>query len=172
VYQLYLRDSKKNGYGSALRGAEFRIFEVRNKGKGTIMTRSIEYPESSAFSCEIPVRITDLSAAGHLGFDHLVGMLNDASAQFFARRNVHRKQGGIGAIYVDLAVSYQSEAFWGDRLVIEAAIGEVREKGFDLLFRVTRRQGGVVALAKIGVLFFDYDKRKAVPIPEAFWQEH
>ncbi|WP_028323102.1 acyl-CoA thioesterase [Desulfatirhabdium butyrativorans] len=130
---------------------------------------SIEYPEPTVFSCETTVRITDLSTAGHLGFDHLVAIINDASARFFAQRNIHRKQGGVGAIYADLMVRYLAEAFFGDILGIEIAIGEVREKGLDLVFRITRgRTGVVVAIAKIGVLFFDYDQRKVVPIPAEF----
>lgn len=133
------------------------------------MSISIEYPEPTVFSCDTTVRITDLSTAGHLGFDHLVAMINDASARFFAQRNIHRKQGGVGAIYADLMVRYLAEAFFGDILGIDIAIGEVHEKGLDLVFRVTRRKAGVViALAKIGVLFFDYDKRRVVPIPDEF----
>lgn len=141
----------------------------KEKWKGWGMGISIEYPEPTVFSCETTVRITDLSAAGHLGFDHLVAILNDASARFFAERNIHRKQGGVGAIYADLMVRYFAEAFFGDILGIDIAIGEVREKGLDLVFRITRRKAGdVIALAKIGVLFLDYDRHKVVSIPAEF----
>jgi len=127
----------------------------------------IEYPEKTVFSCQTRVRITDLSASGHVGFDSLVAVINDASAQFFEKRGIQRKPGRIGTIYADLAVAYKSESFFGDMLLIDMAIGEISGKGFDLMFRITSKHSGkIVALAKIGVLFFDYESHQVALIPE------
>ena len=129
----------------------------------------IEYPEKTVFTCQTRVRITDLSASGHVGFDSLVAIINDASAQFFEQRGIQRKPIRIGTIYADLSVVYKSESFYGDTLCIDMAIGETSDKGFDLIFRVqSTHTGKVVALAKIGVLFFDYESRRVTTIPEGF----
>jgi acyl-CoA thioesterase FadM len=133
------------------------------------MTRvEIEYPEPTLFSCRTEVRVTDLSGAMHLGFDSLVGIVNDVSARFFRHIGYARENylEGANTIYADLAVTYRSEAFHGDELTVDVAAGELTEKRLDLVFRITRnRSGQVVALARIGVLFFDYGKKKVVPIP-------
>lgn len=131
------------------------------------MRVEIEYPEKTVFSCQTRVRITDLSASGHVGFDSIVAMINDASAQFFEKRGIQRKPGGIGTIFADLAVAYKSESFFGDTLHIDMAIGDTSRKGVDLMFRIhSTHTGKVVAFAKIGVLFFDYESRQVAPIPE------
>ncbi len=128
----------------------------------------IDYPERTLFTCDSAVRITDLSAAMHLGFDSLVGIVNDASARFFRQIGVSRGSfSGINTIFSDLAVSYRSEAFHEDRLTIEVAAGDVNENRLELVFRVSSDDDGrEVALARIGVLFFDYAKRKVVKIPD------
>lgn len=129
----------------------------------------ISYPERTLFRCGAEVRITDLSAAMHLGFDSLVGIVNDASARFFQHIGLSRGGfDGVNTIYADLSVVYRSEAHHGDTLRIEVAAGDVDEKRLDLVFRVSQRESGrEVALARIGVLFFDYGRRKVVGIPEA-----
>jgi acyl-CoA thioesterase FadM len=137
------------------------------------MRIEIEYPEKTVFSCQTRVRVTDLSASGHLGFDSLVAILNDASAQFFEQRGIRRNSGGIGTIYADLAVVYKSESFFADTLLVDVAIGEISDKGLDLMFRVVSRESGkTVAVAKIGVLFFDYQSHRVALIPEGIleWQ--
>jgi len=127
----------------------------------------IEYPEKTVFTCQTRVRITDLSASGHVGFDSLVAIVNDASAQFFEQRGIRKKAGSIGRIYADLAVVYKSESFFGDTLRIDMAIGETSDKGFELMFRIhSEHTEKIVALAKIGVLFFDYETHQVTSIPE------
>jgi 4-hydroxybenzoyl-CoA thioesterase len=105
----------------------------------------------------------------HLGFDSLVGIVNDASARFFQHIGLSRGRfDGVNTIYADLSVVYRSEAHHGDTLRIEVAAGDVNEKRLDLVFRVSQQESGrEVALARIGVLFFDYRLRKVVEIPEA-----
>ncbi len=129
---------------------------------------TIEYPGKTVFTHPARVRITDLSAAGHLGFDNLVSLLNDAAAAFFHANGIQRTSTrSIGVIFADLAVVYQSEAFYNEVIEIQIAIGDVGDKGLDVVFRV---QGAgkdkVVATAKIGVLFFDYAKHQVVAIPQ------
>ncbi len=127
----------------------------------------IEYPEHTLFTCSAEVRITDLSSAMHLGFDSLVGIVNDASARFFREIGLPRgNPGKVGTLYADLAVAYRSEAHHGDELIIEVAVEEAAEKRLDVVFRVAQKKSArEVALARIGVLFFDYGEKKVVPVP-------
>lgn len=131
----------------------------------------ISYPGNPVFQDQVVIRVTDLGLAGHLSFDGLVSILNDVAARFFESHGIKRgRTGPVGILHTDLAVTYRAEVFYGDSLVIEAAIDDVRRKGFDLVFRVTSRSNGKeIALAKIGVLFYNYVEEKSVPIPDPLY---
>lgn len=132
-----------------------------------VLRIEIEYPEKTIFSCQSPVRISDLSGSGHVAFDSLVSIINDASARFFKKPEILELTGRTGRIYADLAVVYKSESFFGDILRVDMAIGDIADKGFDMIFRIiSTSKNHIVALAKIGVLFFDYQTHQVVPIPE------
>lgn len=130
----------------------------------------IDFPSQALYSQRLRVRITDINAANHLGFDNMVGILNDVAAGFLDAYGVSRVvSGGSGVIFTDLTVKYISEAFFGDILTVEVAAGDRSSKGVDLLMRTTN-QGNqkVISLARIGVLFFDYQQRCPVSMPEDF----
>ena len=128
----------------------------------------VSYPGNPVFKDQQIIRVSDLGLAGHLSFDALVSILNDTAARFFDSHGIKRgKTGPVGVLHTDLAVSYRSEIFYRDAVLIEAAIDDVKNKGFDLVFRVTSRSNGKeIAIAKIGVLFYSYAQKKAVPIPD------
>lgn len=130
----------------------------------------IDFPDAPVHSTETRVRITDLSAAAHLGFDNLVVLLNDAFASFFRAHGMERTPDApVGAIVADLAVRYHGEAFCGDRLCIDTAVGEAYTKGLELLFRVRIPERDLlVAVAKMGVVFYDYRKREPITVPDVF----
>ena len=135
------------------------------------MTRiRIEFPEPVLFTQDIPVRITDLNYGNHLGHDVLVSLLHEARARFF-RAQGHEEGNieGAGILLVDLAVGYQSQVFYGQVLAVEIAAGDIGRSGCDLVYRVRDRDTGTaVALAKTGIVFYDYARHKVVPIPGSF----
>ena len=130
----------------------------------------IDFPSQALYTQQIRVRITDINAANHLGFDNMVGILNDAAAGFLKAFGVSRNAStGSSVIFTDLTVKYIAEAYYDDILSVEVALGDRSSKGIDLILRTTnKRDQKVISLAKIGVLFFDYRQRRPVPVPEAF----
>ena len=130
----------------------------------------IDFPDKIVFSCDAPIRITDLNYGNHLGHDTLVSILHDARARFFAANEMHEGDiDGMGIILVDLAVSYRAQTFFGQTLRIEVAVGDTSSRGCDLVYRVTEtKEGALVALAKTGILFFDYESNRVVKMPERF----
>jgi acyl-CoA thioester hydrolase len=128
----------------------------------------IDFPERVCFVQHAQIRIGDLSASGHLGADRLVSIIDDASASFFKSHGIERgTRRPVGVIYADLQVSYRSQAFHGDDITVEIAAGDVSAKGLELFFRVTRSQTGrVVAMAKIDILFYNYQTRRLIEVPE------
>ena len=128
----------------------------------------LNYPDNTLLSHKVTVRLGDLSLAAHLGFDHLVNMIHDAVANFMDdvgldMTDVDQK---IRIIVVDFSIQYLSEAFRKDRLRIDVAVGEIRTKGFALYFKVFNETNQKkVAIAKIGLVFFDYSSHSPVEIP-------
>lgn len=130
----------------------------------------IEIPEKFFFKTEIPVRITDINYGGHLGNDSLLSIIHEARVRFlnnlgYSESNVE----GAGIIMIDSAIQYKSEGFYGDHLSIEIAVNDFTGIGCDIVYRLTNKKSGKeIALAKTGIVFFNYEKRKTAPVPLEF----
>ena len=131
----------------------------------------LEFPDHVFhFETRMPVRITDINAANHLGNDALISMLSEARARFLAARGIREMgEDGIGIIVTDLATMYQGESFYPDVLRFEVGIADFNRYGADFVFRVTKADSGqAVAMAKYGFVFFNYRSREVTPLPEGF----
>ncbi|GAA4326836.1 thioesterase family protein [Flaviaesturariibacter amylovorans] len=126
-------------------------------------------PETLPFSTNIPVRITDLNYGNHLGNHALLGLVHEARVQYLATLGATELSFfGAALIMSDAAIEYKSEAFYGDVLCFEIGAAEWGRVGFELYYRVTKDGGKtVVALAKTGMICFDYDARKVTSVPDA-----
>ena len=70
---------------------------------------------------------------------------------------------------VDAVIQYKSEAFYGQTLTFEVAVGGMSRIGCDIFYRITDRDSGrEVARAKTGIACLDYDTRKPKRMPEGF----
>lgn len=130
----------------------------------------IDLPERFQFATEIPVRITDLNYGNHLGNDSLLSLVHEARVRFLGRFGFTEFNiGGAGIIMVDAQIVYKAEAFYGDILRIEVAAIDFQNLGCDLVYRISLgTTGKEIAHAKTGIVFFDYEKRKPVPMPQQF----
>jgi len=130
----------------------------------------IELPEIFIFKTEIPIRITDINYGGHLGNDSLLSIIHEARVRFlnhlgYSESNVE----GAGIIMIDAAVQYKSEGFYGDELLVEIAVNDFTGIGCDFVYRITNKNTSKeIALAKTGIVFFNYEKRKTAPVPILF----
>jgi len=122
------------------------------------------------FETRMPVRITDINGANHLGNDALISMLSEARAQFLVSYGIQEaSKDGTGIIVTDLATMYQSESFFPEMLRFEVGVMDFNKYGGDFVFRVTKAESGQpVAMAKYGFVFFNYHRKEVVPIPESF----
>ena len=130
----------------------------------------IQLPEKFIFKTEIPIRITDINYGGHLGNDSLLSIVHETRLRFlkhlgYSESNVE----GVGIIMIDSAIQYKSEGFYGDELVIEVSVNDFTGIGCDFVYRLTNKKTSKeIALAKTGIVFFDYDKRKTASVPKKF----
>jgi acyl-CoA thioester hydrolase len=130
----------------------------------------VDVPEEFDFATEIQVSITDVNAGGHLGNNSLIAMLNEANLRFLKAKGFSEPMiDGRAFINIDLAIVYKSEAFHWDVLRIEVAVADFHKYGCDVVYRVTNKQTGKeIAVAKTGMLFFDYEERKIAQVPDRF----
>ncbi|MCF7797620.1 MAG: thioesterase family protein [Lentisphaeria bacterium] len=138
------------------------------------MTRvKIELPEDFIFTTDIPVRITDLNYGNHLANDAILALIHEARVRFLASYGWSEKDvAGEAIIMADCAIRYRGEGFYGDVLQIEVAVTDFTRKGCDLVYRVTEKSTGrAIAEAKTGIVFYDYDQKKPVSVPEPFRQQ-
>jgi acyl-CoA thioesterase FadM len=131
----------------------------------------LEFPEDQYYySTHLTVRATDINSANHLGNDSMISMISEARARFLFEFGIQETQGdGVGIIVSDLATTYRSEAHARDQLLFEVGVMDFNRYGGDITFRITRPQDlALVAMAKSGFVFFNYQLKKVVPMPEAF----
>ena len=130
----------------------------------------IEIPDKFIYKTEIPIRITDINYGGHLGNDSLLSIIHEARVRFlnhigYSESNVE----GNGIIMIDAAVQYKSEGFYGDELIIEIAVTDFSGIGCDFIYKVINKNSNKeIAVAKTGIVFFNYEKRKPAPVPPEF----
>jgi len=115
------------------------------------------------------VGLSDVNYAKHLDSVSMVNILHEARLQFlaslgFTESNIY----GLGMVVTDLAVDYRSESFANDRLIIDVGVSKFNRYGFDIGIQVTNSAlETVVCNAKIGVVFFDFDRHKITQMPAA-----
>ncbi len=129
----------------------------------------IKLPEKFIFSTKLQVRFGDLNGA-HLGNHVLVSYLNESWMTLLRENGFEALRiDGCGYINADLAVIYKAESFHGDILKFEIAIADFQRYGCDIVFRVTNdKTGKEIAIAKMGLVFFDYKTKKTREVPEKF----
>jgi acyl-CoA thioester hydrolase len=131
----------------------------------------IDIPTKIAFSTNMSVRAGDVVAGVHLGNHILISYLNHALTQFFDKHKVLnlRAYDNVSVINADLIIRFLSESQLGHVLKIDISIGELHKYGVDLYYKVTNQNTGKdAAEAKMTMLFFDYQARKPVLVPNQF----
>jgi acyl-CoA thioesterase FadM len=130
----------------------------------------ITAPEKFIFSMDRTVGISDVNYARHMDSVAMISIIHEARLQFlanlgFTESNIY----GLGMVVTDLAIDFRSESFANDLLVIEVGVSKFNKYGFDIGFQVTNRAlETVVCIAKMGVVFFDFDKHKLAELPKVF----
>ncbi|WP_121354771.1 acyl-CoA thioesterase [Flavisolibacter nicotianae] len=128
----------------------------------------IQVPETFSFSANIPVRITDINYGGHVGNDSILSLLHEARMLFLrAAGYTELEFAGVGLIMADAAIEFKGESFYGDVLKAYVTIADFSRIGFDLYYKLVKgEEETAVAVAKTGMICFDYVQRKIAKVPE------
>jgi acyl-CoA thioesterase FadM len=129
----------------------------------------IQPPLSYPFFTTIPVRVTDINYGGHVGNDAIVSLVHEARMQYLSHHGLTELQfRGVGLIMADLAVEFKSESFYGDKITVGVACIEFTRVGFDIMYKLSKEGAGkeiIVALAKTGMICYDYNLKKVSSLP-------
>ena len=133
---------------------------------------TLTLPATFAFATEIDVRITDLNYGRHLGNDAMLSLIHEARVRFLRAHGASEADvGGTALTMADVAIVYRAEAFAGDRLRFEVAVGDLARVGCDLFYRVTRTaDAALIAEAKTGLVFLNPETRRPVAVPDVVRQ--
>lgn len=131
----------------------------------------INLPES--FALELPYRVlySDVNAANHLGADRVLPIALEGQMQFI--KSLGYEDAIIfedaGLIMVSAETAYISEAFYADELILRVAAVNFSAKSFELVYSIyNSTKSQETARVRATMLFFDYNERKVVNIPEGF----
>jgi acyl-CoA thioesterase FadM len=140
-------------HAEILRGSDVKSGKGRVKRGGEIL-RTVRRDAMARVKLELPEN----------------SMIHEARVRFleeygYSEINIE----GTGIIMVDSVIVYKSEGFYGDILECAVTISDCRKSGCDFVYRLTNRDTGKeIARAKTGIVFFDYEKRRVVEMPEKF----
>lgn len=130
----------------------------------------VPMPDTVAFETELTVCIGDINYGNHLANDAVLRLAHEARIRFLAAHGCTELDVfGAGLIMADAAVQYCAQAFHGDVLQVQVAVGHIGSAGFALYTRFCRRSDGVeIARVKNGLVFFDYADQRVTKTPPAF----
>lgn len=128
----------------------------------------LSLPSHFQFSTLIPIRITDLNYGNHVGNDSILSIIHEARVQYLKSFGLAELDfAGVGLIMSDVGIEFKAEAFYGDIIKAHVTADGHSKIGFDIYYKLVRGEfEEVVAIAKTGMLCFDYDKRKIAGVPE------
>lgn len=127
-------------------------------------------PETFIYTTDIRLRVSDINYGGHMDNNAVLSLVHEARVRFLESHGYSELDvDGVGIIMVDAVIQYKSEAFYGQTLTFEVAVGGISRIGCDIFYRITDRNTGTeVARAKTGIAFLDYATRKPKRMPDGF----
>ena len=127
-------------------------------------------PENFSFFTTIPVRITDVNYGGHVGNDSILSLIHEARVQFLKSYQwTEMNLAGVGLIMSDVGIEFKNELFYGQQLKVHVKAANLSRAGFDLFYKMvidTIEKETIIAVAKTGMVAFNYSQKKVVALPD------
>jgi YbgC/YbaW family acyl-CoA thioester hydrolase len=130
----------------------------------------VSLPSHFNFSTHIKIRITDINYGGHVGNGSFLSLVHEARQQFlnnfgYAELSIE----DVSLIQADAVIEFKKELNYGDNVKISVAATGFDKYGFDIFYKleiVSNESSELCAKAKTGMLCYDYNNKKLVPMPE------
>ena len=130
-------------------------------------TSRLVLPKEFNYHVTIPIRITDINYGGHVGNDTVLTLLHEARIKFLHHHNFSEMDfGGVGLIMRNVTIEFKKELFYGDSVVIYVIASNFGRVGFDVFYKMVKGENELqVAIAKTGMICYDYKMKKNVSVP-------
>ena len=115
------------------------------------------------------VRFRDLDPMGHVNNAVFLTYIESARAAFLQHLGAVQTLEDLAIIVARIEIDFRAPVRLGDEIEVTAHASRFGDKSFDLDHEL-RVEGRIVAEAKTVLVTYDYSKREAVPIPDA-WRE-
>ena len=129
----------------------------------------INIPTNFNFSTIIKIRITDLNYGGHVGNDSFLSLIHEAREQFLNHFGYSElKIENVSLIMADAVVEFKKELNYSDEIKISVAANNFDKYGFDIFYKLEVVKDANLLLAgkaKTGMLCYDYENKKLMPVP-------
>ena len=129
----------------------------------------IELPPAFTFKTIIPIRITDVNYGNHVGNDSILSIIHEARMQYLKNLGLSELEfAGVGLIMADVSIEFKNEAFYGDLIEASVTSGNLTNTGFELFYKLEKKSGEgtvLVAVARTGMVCFDYERKRIVSFP-------
>jgi acyl-CoA thioester hydrolase len=130
----------------------------------------IDLPTHFSFTTNIPIRITDLNYGGHVGNDTILSIIHEARVQFLKHFGFDElNAAGPGLIMSDVSIEFKRELFYEDIIKASVIAAEFSKVGFDIFYKLEKENAEkivLVAVAKTGMVCYNYDLKKIMAVPE------
>ena len=130
----------------------------------------IELPEKFHYETIIPIRITDLNYGNHVGNDTILSILHEARVQYLKHYGLEELDfAGVGLIMSDVAVEFKNEIFYGEKIIASVTVSEISKFSFNVYYKLEKENNDkriLVALAKTGMVCYDYGAKKVAAVPK------
>ncbi len=130
----------------------------------------IEVPDHFSFSANIPIRITDINYGGHVGNDSILSIIHEARMLFLKEYGYEELNlDGAGLIMSDVAIEFKNELFYGDELQVSVQAANFSKVAFTIFYKLEKvnpnQENKLIAIAKTGMVCYDYNNKKVTAIP-------
>lgn len=130
----------------------------------------IKLPQKIIYQTDFTVAVSDLNYGAHVGNERYLLFCQELRLQYLKKNQGSETSWfGPGLILTDCACHYQLELFHGDQFQGKLFLGSLNPFGMDFYYQF-EKDSKTVFVAKTGMVFFDYEKRKVTKVPEQVLQ--
>lgn len=128
-------------------------------------------PDAFCFRQAVSVRISDINYGNHVSNQVYLSYMHEARKKWLESigyQDEVRGVEGVGLIMADAVVVYRAETFYGETVLVDIAVEDIQQNGFDLIYRLSgEKSGRELTRGKTSMVCFAYEARKVAKMPEA-----